>query len=243
MKSAVVIGASSGIGRALALELAKAGYKVGVTARRQNLLETLRDELGPENCVLRVLDLGQTLEARRAFRELWDSLGNVDCVYLVAGVGFDNPHLDPALEGDTITINCTGFAAIASEAMGCFIRQGRGHLVGVTSVAAVRPSGDAPAYGASKRFGSVYLEGLRYLARTKNLPIYVSEVRPGFVDTAMMKADNPFWVVGPEVAARGILHAAKSKSRISYVPSRWRVVSALLRVLPDFLYLKLLSRK
>jgi short-subunit dehydrogenase len=238
MPTAIIIGASSGIGREIAVQLCARGFRVGIASRNVAALARLAHDLGAERCLYQALDVSQTNTALEAFRRLREELATVDYVYLVAGTGFPNPELDWAAEEMTIAVNCLGFAAIAVESMRIFRAQGRGHLVAVTSVAAVRPAGGAAAYGASKTFGSAYVEALRYWAAKSKLPIYLTEVRPGFVDTAMMKASKTFWVISAQKAAAGIIAAADRRKRIAYVPSRWRWVALLMRVVPDFIYAK-----
>ena len=157
MKKAIIVGASSGIGREIALQLAKSGFKVGIAARRGELLADLENIIGKNRCHSQVLDLSNTATAIVAFQALFDRLGRVDSVYISAGVGFPNSNLESEIEAKTAQINCSGFALIASESIRRFLIQGTGHLVGITSVAAARPSSEAPAYGASKAFASIYL--------------------------------------------------------------------------------------
>ena len=163
----------------------------------------------------------------------------VDFVYLCAGTGHLNPDLRWKLEDETIRVNTLGFAALASAAMSFFLNQGHGHLIGITSVAAVRGSAAAPAYGATKAFQSHYLESLRLRARRSGLPIFITEIRPGFVDTAMMKTDHPFWVSSPAGAASQIVAAVGARRSIAYVTRRWRLVAWLMRLLPSALYAKI----
>ncbi|MDX1579096.1 MAG: SDR family NAD(P)-dependent oxidoreductase [Gemmatimonadota bacterium] len=132
-----------------------------------------------------------------------------------------------------------GFAALADAAFRHFEEAGGGHLVGITSLAAVRASGGAPAYSASKTFASSYLAGLRHRALGAGLPITVTEVRPGFVDTAMAQGEDLFWVATPEEAASQIAEAIERRRRVAYVTRRWRMVAALLNVLPGWLYRRL----
>jgi short-subunit dehydrogenase len=239
MATAIIIGASSGIGREIAVQLSARGYRIGIAARREEALKELSQALGPEDSVFQRMDISQTGTAIEGFGRLCAELGTVDVVYLVAGTGSPNPELEWSLEEPTIGVNCLGFAALAIASVRLFARQGRGHLVGVTSVAAVRPFGGAPVYGASKTFQSCYLEALRYWAGQKRLPIHVTEVRPGFVDTAMMKAPKPFWVISPAQAAAGIIDAAERRRKLAYVPSRWWFVAQLMRILPGWLYARL----
>ena len=117
--------------------------------------------------------------------------------------------------------------------------RGAGHLVGISSLAALRGVGGAPAYAASKAFVSNYLQGVRYRFRKLKLPIVVTDVQPGFVDTAMAKADNLFWVASPQKAARQILAAIRGRKAHVYVTKRWRLIAWLMRLLPDAVYSRL----
>ncbi len=116
------------------------------------------------------------------------------------------------------------------------IAAGHGHIVGITSMAARRGSAGAPAYNASKAFASRYLEGLRYRAVRSGKPIYITEACPGFVDTAMMKAERPFWVASAAEAARHIVRAAEKRRRLAFITPRWRLVAWIQRLLPDWVY-------
>ena len=233
--SAIIIGASSGIGLELCRHLAAKDYRIGIAARRKSLLDEAAASI-PQVCCVRTLDLSQPDEALQHFKTMLVAITPVDFVYLCAGTGPLNPDLRWELEDETIRVNTLGFAALALNAMSFFLKQGHGHLVGITSVAAVRGSSAAPAYGATKAFESHYLESLRIRARRSGSPIFVTEIRPGFVDTAMMKADRPFWVSTPAVAARQIAAAAQARTSIAYVTRRWRLVAWLLRLLPSTIY-------
>jgi short-subunit dehydrogenase len=236
MKSAVVIGASSGIGRALAATLSLGGYRVGVVARRTDLLTSLRAELtGP--CVIKTVDVSQPELAMPLLRELIAELGDVELFIVSAGTGFNNADLRWEPERETIVVNVLGFAAMVNVAVAHLEARGSGHLVGISSVAAVRGMGGAPAYAASKAFVSNYLQGVRYRLKKLKLPIVVTNVQPGFVDTRMAGGD--FWMASPETAARQIAAAIRRRRQYVYVTRRWRLVAWLMRVVPDPLYARL----
>lgn len=228
-RTAVIAGASSGIGLALARLLASRGYRLVLLARRRELLEQIAEEL-PVEVVIKVMDVGDA-NAPDEFSELLDELGAVDQIYLSAGTGHLNPGLDWGLEDETFRVNALGFAGLAAAAYRYFESQGHGHLVGITSIAALLGSPEAPAYNASKACASRYLDGLRMRARAAKLPVYVTDILPGFVDTAMMKAEKPFWVASPEKAAAQIVSAVDRKKGRAYVSRRWGVVALLLRLL------------
>ena len=238
MKSAIIIGASSGIGRALAVALSLDGYRVGVVARRTELLAQLREELtGP--CVIKTIDVSRPDLAMPLLRELIDELGDVELFVVNAGVGFENAALAWEPERDTIAVNVLGFASMVNVAVAHLEARGAGHLVGISSLAALRGIGIAPAYAASKAFVSNYLQGVRYRFKKLKLPIVVTDVQPGFVDTPLAKGDNVFWVASPQTAARQIAAAIRARKAHVYVTRRWRLVAWLMRIVPDALYSRL----
>jgi len=230
-KTAVIIGASSGIGEALARQLAKEGWRVVLAARRRDRLETLAAEIGHDS-IARYMDLAEPEAAARLLEEGMTKWGAIDLVVISSGIGHLNPTLDAAPDRETIAVNVTGFAAVAQVAMRHFLKRKAGHLVGITSIAALRGSGDAASYAASKAFQSRYLDGLRDKAKQAGARITVTEAQPGYVDTAMMKADHPFWVASPEKAAAQILAAVKRRAKHVYITRRWGMIAFLLRGLP-----------
>ena len=234
---AVIIGASSGIGEALARELNREGWRLGLLARRLDRLEALRQTLAPEPFVRRI-DVAHG-DAAAIFEDVLNELRGVDLVIISAGTGHLNHDLNGELDVDTVAVNVLGFMKTAQVAMRHFLRRGRGHLVGISSMAALRGNGDGAAYAASKAFQSVYLDGLRDLARQSGLPIVVTEVQPGFVDTAMMKTERPLptvarWLLvsSPAAAARQIVRAVRKRAKHAYITRRYGVVALILKLLP-----------
>ncbi len=230
-RTAVIIGASSGIGKALAVELGREGWRLALAARRMDLLEKIAAECGPGTLVRRV-DLMEGEKASAAIESLLDELGTVDLFIISAGTGHINPELQWAPDRDMLLVNVTGFVCLAQAAMHHFFRQGHGHLVGISSIAALRGSGGGAAYAASKAFQSIYLDGLRDLAGRRKVPITVTEAQPGFVDTPMIKGVRTFWLASPELAAHQILRAVRRRAKHAYIPRRWAIVAWLLRLLP-----------
>ncbi|MCD8071629.1 MAG: SDR family NAD(P)-dependent oxidoreductase, partial [Alistipes sp.] len=105
-----------------------------------------------------------------------------------------------------------------------------------TSVMGLRGSRSAPAYAASKAYQINYLEGLRQKAFRLKSGVRVIDIRPGSVDTAMMKGEGHFWITSPEDAAKMILGAVERGRGVRYVSPRWGSVAALLKLLPRGLY-------
>lgn len=226
MPNAIIVGASSGIGRALAKELSRE-YDLGLAARRTGRLRAVGEDIGGAHVA--EIDVTQP-EARERFDDLVDSLGGVDLVVVSSGIGRHNPDLEWEPERDTVDVNVRGFTAIATAAMEHFEATDGGHLVGISSVAGEIGSPTLPAYSASKAYVSRYLEGLRYRAGDD---IAVTDVRPGFVDTPMSPETERFWECSPETAAGQIARAISKEKSVAYVTRRWWLVSKVLGLLPD----------
>ena len=194
------------------------------------MLAALQSEL-PGRAV-KHMDVSKPDEAIELFHGLVEEMGGADMVVISAGTGFINPELEWLKEKTTIDVNVIGFCAVANAAVKYFIGRGQGHLVAVSSVAALFGSHHAPAYNASKAFVSNYLEGLRGKVRTLRLPVTITDIRPGFVDTAMAQGPLVFWAASPEKAARQIYEAIRKKRACAYVTRRWRLAAWLLKIAP-----------
>lgn len=238
MKRAIVIGASSGIGRALALVLAKEGYLVGLCARRVDRLLELKKEIRTA-AIVKTIDVTNQKEAIDRLEALIDEMGGVDLVVVNSGILFHNQKFDWEEERLTIETNVLGFAAMAHTAMKWFLKQGRGHIVGISSIAAIRGGRRNPSYGASKAFVSNFLEGLRIKAYKAKKDICITDIQPGWVNTDMIKGEDTFWVSSPELAASQIYSAIKHKRLHAYITRRWRFCAWLLKLTPRWLYYRI----
>jgi short-subunit dehydrogenase len=238
MKKVIIIGATSGIGKELAIIFAAKGYEISITGRRSELLDELKAQL-PGKVYVEVMDIRNTEESVKSLEKLIATMGGMDILIINAGTGHINLSLEWAKEKETIETNVSGFTALATAGMQYFIKKGSGHLVGVSSIAGIRGSDIAPAYNASKAFMSTYLEGISRKVVKDKLNISITDIQPGFVDTAMAKGDKKFWVASPKKAAEQIYEAILKKKRIAYITKRWRLIAWLLKVLPGYLYLRL----
>lgn len=238
MKKAIIIGASSGIGMELAKLLSGENYIVGLVARRMNLLEELKQKL-PNASVCRYMDISKLDDIEQQLHELIKELGGVDLIIISSGTGHINRELDWKKEKESIDVNVLGFTKVLTEAVKYFEEKGAGHIVGISSIGALRGSREAPAYNASKAFISNYMEGIRCRFKRTKQNIFITDIRPGLVDTAMAKGDGLFWLIPPEVAARKIYSAIKNKKDKVYFTKRWAVIAFILRHLPDRLYYKM----
>ena len=239
MERVLVIGATSGIGRALAGRLAASGCRVGIVGRRAEPL-TERDSDPSENPFFQAAaDVTDPAAAGAVPERLVQRMGGMDLCLVAAGAGELNPELDYALELPAIRTNVVGWTAVVDWAYGYFERQGRGHLAVITSVGGLRGSCAAPAYNASKAYQINYAEGLRQRVAKSGLPVTITDIRPGLVDTAMAKGEGLFWVQPVAKTVRQILPAVERRRHVAVVTRRWRIAAWLLRHLPESLYLKM----
>lgn len=238
MKKAIIIGATSGIGEGLAKILTKNNYKVGITGRRTELLEALKAQK-PNDYFISSFDISNTQIIDEKLTALLSELGGLDLLVLSSGTGDLNETLDFSIEKRTIDTNILGFTYAADWAFNYFEKQQSGHLVAISSIAGLRGNGVAPSYNASKAYQINYLEGLRQKASKLKLKIIVTDIRPGFVDTAMAKGEGQFWVSSVNKASEQIFKAIQKKKKVVYVTKRWRLIATILKRIPRSIYDKM----
>lgn len=237
MKKVIIVGASSGIGRELAILYARSNCMVGITGRRKNLLEELQFQF-PDKIVLQSLDNTKD-DVEEIISELISRLGGLDLLILSSGTGIINSSLDWQIEKETIDLNVTAWTRIAIFTFKYFKEQNHGHFAAITSVAAIRGEGRVPGYNASKAFQAHYLEGLRKNAVYRKLKISITDIQPGFVKTSMGKDYKRFWESSAEKAARQIFIAIKKKRKKVYITKRWWLAAMVLKILPGYIYNRL----
>jgi len=234
MKKVIIIGATSGIGNELAKIFADNDYQVGITGRRKINLEKLK-ESNPEKYWISAFDCTAESNSKK-LTELTNEMGGLDLLILSSGKGDLNETLDFEIENRTNLLNVIAFTEIVDWAFNYFSNQGKGHLVAISSIAGIRGSGIAPAYNASKAFQINYLEGLRQKAEKMGKSIYVTDIRPGLVDTDMAKGEGLFWVANKEKAGKQIFEIIRRKKQIGYVTKRWKLIAIILSIIPQWIY-------
>ncbi len=148
--------------------------------------------------------------------------------------------LDWKIDRQTTLTNVTGFVEIVNYTFNYFVKQGTGQIAATSSIAAVRENSQAPAYGASKAYMSMYMAGLYLKARNikkkdSKISIAITDVQPGFVNTKMAKGKGRFWEASVEKAARQIFKAIQKKRRKVYITRRWVLIAWLLKWMPHFI--------
>ena len=238
MKKIIIIGATSGIGRGLAEQYACEDCLIGITGRRENLLKEICAQ-DKDKRFYQVCDITHTETTISSLETLVQEMGGMDMLIISAGTGELNPQLSYQLEEPTLRTNVEGFTNIADWGFRYFEQQKGGHLITISSVGGTRGSGVAPAYNASKAYQINYMEGLRQKAAKLPFPIYTTDIRPGFVDTAMAKGEGLFWVTPVDKAVKQIKRAISKKKKIAFISRRWRYVAELFRLIPSALYCRM----
>jgi len=238
MKKAIIIGASSGIGKELARILSKDHYILGLAARRVELLHQLQEELDTDTYV-KYIDISRPDEAMNRLSELIIEMKDVNIIIITSGTGYINHELVWQKEKDTIDVNVSGVTSMINVSLKYFIEKNAGHLVVISSIAALRGGSDGPAYSASKAYISNYLEGIRCKVKKDNLNITITDIRPGLVNTEMAKGDGLFWVQPVEKVAHQIYAMINKKKNMAYVTKRWCIVAFIMKRIPNWLLHKI----
>ena len=231
MKKVIILGATSGMGRSLARLMADDGSVVGITGRRTHLLEEIKSEK-PDSYFIETFDIANTETIAEHLQQLVNQLGGLDLLVISSGTGHLNDSLDYEIEKQTIDTNVNGFTAVCDWAYNYFRKQKYGHLVAITSIAGLYGNRQSPAYSATKAYQIIYLESLRNKATKLGLPIFITDIRPGFVNTEMAKSEVVFWVAPVDKATAQIYKAIRSKRKVAYITKRWKIIGNLFKIIP-----------
>ncbi|MFY9115787.1 MAG: SDR family NAD(P)-dependent oxidoreductase [Bacteroidales bacterium] len=239
-KRAIIIGATSGIGKAITLTLLKKGWKVGIAGRREALLADIQ-KTAPDAVVYQVLDVTAD-DAAENLDRLIGKLGGMDLFLYSSGYGFTNLSLELQIEKDTVQTNVVGFVSLIHKAFHFFREQQYGHLAAITSVAGTRGIGLAASYSATKRFQTTYLSALSQLVKNEKYAITVTDIQPGFVKTDFITGGYPLQM-DVEYVAKKIVKGLKKKRRKIVIDERYRLIICIWLLLPRCLWerLKLIS--
>ena len=242
----IIIGASDGIGAALARRLAREGYTLALLARRHDKLESLCDEINQtfkeQRARIYVHDVAEYEKVPQLLRRIVADLGGLDLVVFVAGVNYPPGGIDQYnFESDRkmIEVNLVGAMAWLTPVAEMFQSAEAGQIVGIGSVAGDRGRVGNPGYNTSKAGLATFLEALRN--RLTRYGVNVLTVKPGFVQTEMVKAaQGPTPLVIPtEKAVDDIWTAMKKRKQNIYTPWIWRWIMLAIRHTPSFIFRRL----
>ena len=238
MQKIIIIGATSGIGHELAKLYIKNGDRVGVTGRRANLLDEIQKE-HPVQVETECFDVTGN-ENIPHLESLIQKLDGMDVLIYNSGYGEPSKTLDWAIDRQTTLTNVNGFVEIVNYGFNYFLKQGRGQIATISSIAALRENSYAPAYSASKAFismymASIFLKARRIKKRNPEIKISITDILPGYVKTKMAKGKKLFWEAPFDKAAKQIFTAIQNKKRKVYITRRWAIIAWLLKWIPFFI--------
>ena len=240
---AIIVGASSGIGASLALRLAREGYTLALLSRRELKLQKLCEKIQNDTmgqATYFVHDVRSSSDVPDLLVKVCAELGGLDLFVYNAGIQFPNDPTVYSAENDldTFHVNLLGLVSWLNLVAIRFQKLKSGHIVVVGSVAGDRGRRGMPAYTASKSGLHTYVEGFRN--RLYRHGVVVTTVKPGQVSTALLKnTDKELWPISVDLAAEYMWRAIKRRRMVVYVPSRWLLISWLIRLIPSILFRKL----
>ncbi len=236
--SAIVMGGTSGIGYEVAQVLAGRGWRVGVAGRREDILAKMT--AATDGIVAyEVIDVG-TPQAVDGLHNLIDKMGGIDLYFHSSGIGYQNVALDAGKELRTIETNCLGMAKLVGEAFRYFAQHPatEGRIAVVSSIARTKGLGAAPAYSASKRFTSHYLECLCQLASIRSLRnIHITDIRPGFVKTPLIEGSNFPMQLDARKVAESIVDGIERRQSVITINWLYRLLVFFWQMLPRELWI------
>lgn len=242
IRSIVIVGATSGIGREVAEQLAERGVRLGIAGRRVELLEELRAKYGPERVAIAQMDVMKP-SAAEALDRLLEEVGAPDVLLFASGVGKQNPELEEVRELTTVRTNCEGMVRTVDRFINYVKRElayndkHRAHVAVITSVAGTMGMGQAPAYSASKSMQSAYIVALAQHVRMQRIPVTFTDIRPGFVATELLNPAKHYpMLMSKAAAARHIIRGIERRRRIVIFDWRFRCIVALWRLIPRWLW-------
>ncbi len=234
-KKAIIVGASSGIGRKVAQLLIADGWHLGVAARREESLMELKT-MAPERVEVMTIDVTKP-QACEQLMTLIERIGGMELYFHASGIGKQNRDLDTDIELRTMETNAVGFTRMIDTAFRYFAEKGEGHIAAITSIAGTKGLGPAPAYSATKALQATYLQALEQQAHQRGLNIRITDIRPGFVDTALLNGDFKYpMMMRPETVAGDIVRSIYRKRHIRVIDWRYRIMTFFWQLIPNWIW-------
>lgn len=239
MKRIVIIGASSGIGKAVALRFLESGWRVGLAARNVEALKEI-SRLYPDMTEVEHIDVTSE-DAPEKLISLINKLKGVDVYFHCSGIGSQNLGIDSNIEKSICYTNVVGFSQMIDTAYNYFkTRRIPGHIAIVSSVAGTKGLGVSPAYSATKRYQNIYLECIEQLSHMQGVDLSFTDIRPGFVKTPLLNDGNNYpLLMDVEKVATSIVKALLRKKRVVIIDWRYRILVWMWKVIPRQLWVRM----
>jgi len=235
MKTAIIVGASSGIGLEVAKLLLADGWHLGVAARREEPLMALK-ATAPECVEVMTIDVTNP-DAGERLLSLIEQVGGMDLYFHASGIGKQNRTLNEDIELRTMETNAVGFTRMIGVAYRYFAERGTGHIAAITSIAGTKGLGPAPAYSATKALQATYLQSLEQQAHQRGLDIRFTDIRPGFVDTALLSDNFRYpMLMRPDSVARDIVRSVYQHRHVRVIDYRYRILTFFWRLIPRWIW-------
>lgn len=233
------MGATSGLGRALAERYIKAGWKVGVAGRNEAVLSQLA-EIAPDQIETARIDI-LNKNAGELLNRLVESCGGMDIYLHCSGIALLNEELNIDTEVRICETNAVGFTRMCEAAYHYFkASRHPGRLVAISSIAGTRGLEQLPAYSASKAYDSVLLEALRQRAHNQKLPLRIVDIKPGWTRTPLLEADKEYLLeMDTDKVADLIFKASLLAKRSVTIGLRWKILTSLQRIVPKGIWEKI----
>lgn len=237
-RRAIIMGASSGMGFRIAELLLEKGWKLGVAARREELLQPLKNTF-PNQVITARIDVND-VEADKQLLQLTEQMGGIDLYLHVSGIGKQNMELQPEIELGTVETNGLGFTRCITAIYNYMASHGGGQIAAISSIAGTKGLGAAPSYSATKAFQNTYLEALEQQAHMRHLNIRITDVRPGFVATPLLgEQPNYPMLMDTNAAASEIVRYVLRKSHVHVLDWRYRILTFFWSLCPRCLWRRL----
>ena len=259
------MGATSGLGREIALELLKRGFIVGVCGRRLELLQEFEAEwkswllspaasgrvaagaagaaeIAPQRVFIRQIDITAS-DAPERLLGLVEEMGGMDMYIHSSGIGYKNMALDGRIERETVITNALGFTQMVDAAFDWFKERGGGHIAFISSVAGTKGLGAAPSYSATKRYQWIYAQALAQLSSMERYNISFTDIRPGFVATGFLGSSKYPLLLEKHYVAQKIVKAILARKRSVIIDYKYKILCLFWRMIPNWLWERLTNIK
>lgn len=239
MKKIIIMGATSGLGRALAERFIQNGWTVGAAGRKTEALDELKN-IAPDRIRTARIDI-LSEDATDLLSDLIRRCGGMDIYLHCSGIALLDSAYSIENEVRIAETNAVGFTRMVTSAYNYYeSTRNPGRLVAISSIAGIRGLEALPAYSASKSFDSTLLEALRQRADSQKLPLRIVDIKPGWTRTPLLAKDKHYlWEMDSDTVTDMIYKASLTAHRSKIIGLRWKLLTTLEKCVPSFIWEKL----